>query len=380
MMGLFTYLLAALHLIISILPPSISSRIYATIFGVSMGLGLTISGPIYKSSTTVTLDKLPADVYSQQILSSRSESSRTIVIVHGVASTGHEDPRIVTLARAFAAAQPNSIVVIPYVPQLAEFRLKDGTVNEVREILEAIASDKSLAPTGKLSVASPCISGGFSIVAASYLTVVESMFLVGPHADVEHALKHALDRKGSDDSRYGINSVLAGFYHPPNEVLMRMLAAYCDDDHRRNVDMASNALQPLLDEHPEAAEEFHRLHNDGAYLSEKILEAYNVHREDFEGMSPALRLDYLSTPSYTLVHSKTDEIVPPNESIVLHDALKNRGFSVSCLITGLLNHGDQTPLGLKDIPEILKLIDTFSNFFRQGVIKSSNTCTGKKVR
>lgn len=378
---MFTYVLAVFHLIVSVLPSFVSSRIYATIFGLSMGLDLKISGPIYKTTTTVTSKQRTTDIYSQQILANRSESSRTIVIVHGVASTAHEDPRIVTLAQAFAAAQPNSIVLIPYVPQLAEFRLKDGTVAEILEILQAIADDKMLTPTGKISIASPCISGGFSIVAASYMTVVESMFLVGPHADVENALKHALDRKGNDDSRYGINSVLAGFYHPPNEVLTRMLSAYCDDDHRRNVDIPSDTLQPLLEKYPDEAEEFHRLHNDGSYLTDKILEAYNVHREVFEGMSPVLRLDYLNTPSFTLVHSKTDDIVPPNESVVLRDALKKKkkGVSVSCLITSLLNHGDQTPLSVKDVPEILKLINTFSNFFRQPAPVSSDTCAEKKT-
>lgn len=375
---LASHALTLLHFVLTLLPSVISSRIYATIFALSVGLNITLSGPIHSTTVKLTSKKHPTGVYSQQILSRRSDRSRTVVIIHGVAITAHEDPRIVTLAQAFAAAQPDTIVVVPYIPQLAEVRLKEGTVAEIRDVLEAVTSNRELTPTGTISVASPCISGGFSIVAATYLTTVESLFLIGPHADVENALLHALDRKGNDDSRYGINSVLSSFYYPPNEPLSQMLKAYCTDDHKRNLNIPSDELQPLLEQYPDAAEEYHRLHNDGEFLSDKLRQIYDVHRQIFEGMSPILRLKYLDASSVTLVHSQSDEIVPPNESLVLYNALKDRKeMSVAYLITPLLNHGDQTTLGLKDVPAILKLIDTFSNFFRS-VSRSSNAPSEKK--
>lgn len=365
---ILTLFVTFLHALVSLLPSFISARIQAAIFCASVGLNLTLNHPITVTPVTVTAGKVAAGVYAQRSLSGTPRAGRTIVLVHGVSSTAHEDPRMVDLARALAAAHPDNIVVSPYIAQLAEIRMQNDVVDAIRVIVDDIALNEVLCPSGVVSIVSPCISGGFSMVAASYLDTVDAMLLIGPHSSVKNTLVHATATKGSDDSRYGINSVLASFYHPANEPLSKMLAAYCFDDHKRNIGMPTNELEPLLQQYPEEAKEYTRLHNDGDFLVEKLNAMYDVHREVFDGMSPTLRLEQLNVNSVTLVHSKSDEIVPPNESVVLRDALSGRkDMSVACMITSVLNHGDQTPIGVKDIPEVLKLIGTFSNFFMPSV-------------
>lgn len=313
----------------------------------------------------LTKAKLPASVYS--VSKTLSAKTRTFIVVHGVSWTGHEDPRIVNLAKAIAAACPTNLVVVPYYPPLALCRLGDGVVQMIVDTINATVADPTLCPSGKLSMASPCISAGFSIVATAHTDRVESMLGIGPHSSVKNALDHGLERLGKDDSRYGVNAVLGSFLAPPDAPLTAMLAAYVKDDHCLNLNIESNELTPLLEKYPEEAAIYHRLHNDDKFLTEKLTEVYYKNEGELVAMSPMEKLNEINLQNLVLVHAEKDDIVPPKESVIIRDGFKKRpDVKVWMQITDLLNHGDQKSVGLGDALKILRMIDTFSGFFRPG--------------
>lgn len=369
MSTMLVILMSWLHQLVSILPDVISSRVYATLFALRLGLGLHLSAPILEKDVTLAQGNIPASVYTTH--SKTPKNVRTMLVVHGLSWTAHKDPRIVNLAEALAAASPSHIVVVPYIRQLAVVDLADGPVKAIQQSIEALASNADLCPNGQVSIVSACISAGLSIVATADMAkkgkaIVDSMFLVGAHADVKNVLQHALDRKGRGDCRYGLYAVYSSFLQPKGNGLSKLLAAYCVDDHLINVGQQSNRVGPLLEEYAEEGKEYKRILDDGEYACKRVIELYAENREAIEYMSSVQRLDEMVNLKFvSLVHSKVDEIVPPNESLILHEAWsKNRDMKVSCVITSLLNHGDQEPITLKHLPEIVRMIDCFSTFFR----------------
>lgn len=350
----------AFHRLLSLLPSKIYANIQALFFALNIGLGIPTSPPL--ATQTTSLASLPTNVFSFRPLPARAET-RTIIVIHGLAVSAHDDPRICNLAKAIASSNPNHVVLVPYLAPLAECNLSDDPVDHIHRIMTAAMSDPLLCPSGHISIASACISAGFSLVAATNADV-RAALCIGAHANVRTMLQHAIERKGLDDSRYGINGVLASFWHPRDHPVARMLSAYCSDDHLKPLGKPANALQPLLEEYPEDAKVFKRLYEDGAYLEKCLEETYDRNESAFIKMSPMHCIDRLKCEYVSLVHAKKDDIVPPSESLALQRALEEKGdVKVSCIITSLLNHGDQETPSIGHFSEVLKMISTFSVFF-----------------
>lgn len=371
-----TMILTWMHRLLHYLPTSISSRIYGTLFGLRLGLNLPVSSTIYCKNnqlTSLTGEQIPAFVYTTFTPGlptlSTCKNVRTIIVIHGMSATAHEDPRIVNFAQAFAASSPSNIVVVPYVKPLAVVDLSNDPIGAIRRSIELIANDKQLCPTGVISIASACISGGYSIVAASDLSahiVIDGMFLVGAHADARNVMKDILQRKGKGDSRYALYAILSSYHHPKGGPLSKMLAAYVYDDHMKNVGTQTDQVSPLLNQYPEEAKEYKRITEDGDYACSMLEDLTEQFEKEIDDMSGLAVLDTVNVKLVSLIHSNKDEIVPPSESLILKDAWEKKGgMVVSCMITSLLNHGDQEPLKPSDISEILRMLDCFSTFFRK---------------
>lgn len=330
-----------------------------------LGLELNVAHPRQISTTTLSIDDKPIEAHIVTSATTPPASiNRTVVVIHGLAASAHNDPRILRLAHAIVSGHPFARVVVPYIPALAECQLTDQTVGFIEKVVRVVSENTELSPSGRLSIASPCISAGLSLVAAAKVnTAVHAVLCIGTHALVENVFDHCVEREGRDDSRYAINSVLSSFMEPKGGI-NKLLAAYVEDDHNRNVGRSATALEERMQEYPEEAKEYRRLHDDHAYLKTVMTKVYRENEGIFLAMSPVRYLDELKCESLSLVHAVTDDVVPNSESVVLGNALKDRkDMQVRTCITPLLNHGDQKPPSLSDIPDILKLISTFAGFF-----------------
>lgn len=268
------------------------------------------------------------------------------------------------MAHAIVTAQPHALVLVPYIPSLALCDLDDEPIQLIEDVIRVISADGGLCPSGKLSIASACISAGFSIIAAGNVNnVVHSIYSIGTHADVRNVLDHCIKLEGKGDTRYTIHAVLSSFLKPRGP-LRDLLVAYVYDDHYHNLGRDSNELDRLVAEYPEEAKEYKRMWEDFEYLKGKIIGMFDENKERFLLMSPIVHVDKLKCQSIVLIHAGTDDVVPNTESLVLHEALKANSKTESGLcITPLLNHGDQRALGFADVPLIFKLISTSAAFF-----------------
>lgn len=362
---LFLRFLTVLHSTIAYLPTSISSRIQATLCLLHVGLGLNVSHPlqthtIHLSLTSKNLETIV--VVTKNVPT--TPTTRTVLVIHGLAATGHKDPRIIQLANAIASAQPDAKVLVPYLPPLAECKLADDPVALIEEIIRLVANDHQLCPTGKVDIASACISAGMGLVAGSRVEgAIGSVLCIGTHASAFNVLQHCLEREGKDDSRYAINSVLGSFLEPRGG-LNELLIAYTLDDHYQNIGLPAEELGKKKKQFPEETKLYDRLHDDGEYLKQVIAKVEKEQKDTFRAMSPMECLDDIECENLVLIHAVTDDVVPNSESVVLQQALSKRDdMKIRLCVTPLLNHGDQRAIGLSDIPKIFPLINAFAGFF-----------------
>ncbi|KAI0565162.1 hypothetical protein FGB62_21g432 [Gracilaria domingensis] len=345
-----------LHLFVDYLPSFLSSRLQAALFI------LTLVAPDAAPSKIRSVSYWVADC-NTRIYSSRPlrPSSRTIVVIHGNAPSGSSDPRVIVLARAIASANPNNVVIVPHITSLAQMKLE---YEPIVRIMRSIVRDKSLCKSGTLSFVGPCIPIGLSLIASTIVNASDSFLCVGAHADFHSSKHHMVTRCDQEDSRYALNAMFANFWHPPNEKLEAMFRAYCDDDHYRNVGKKSNILERLMEENKEEAKTFNRLRDDIGFLKEKMDVCHQYHKDTLTRLSPIEYVDRLSCKSVVLIHAQTDDVIPPEQNAVLKQAIDKVGkVSTSAKVTRLLNHGDQQPLSVADIPEVLSLINVLSLFF-----------------
>lgn len=345
-----------LHILVDYLPSVLSSRIQAALFLFTLVAPHNVPSKV--GAVSYWINKYNAKVYSSRPVSRRT---RTIILVHGNAPSGANDFRVVNLARALASANPNHLVVVPHIAPFARMEIK---YEPMIQIIRDISRDKCLSPSGTVSIAGPCIPSGLSLIASTFVHVVDSFFCVGAHANFHACVRHCISTCEQEDSRYAINAMFSNFLHPQDDRVMAMCRAFCDDDHYRNIGKQSNILNSLRKEFPEKAKTFDQLQNDIPFLKEVIDISVDHHKTHLTELSPIEYVDQLNCKSIVLIHAKKDDVVPPEHCMVLKEAIdKTRKIKTSALITTLLNHGDQVPLSIAVLPEILTALNTVSLFF-----------------
>lgn len=357
MPSVFHFFYLTFHQFLAILPVYISSHIYALLFAINLSLELPISPPLKSTATSVL--SLPTTIISNPV---PVENRRTIILFHGFSSSGMNDPRLVSFAHALVAAHPSNFVIIPEIRAFKACDLSENTIPLLRRIILAVAANKTLCPSGYVSLTSPCISGGFALAAAANVPVVHSILTIGAHASFESALYFLMNSDRDGLSLYSSSIMLNSFWNPPNPSLSHLLTAYCTDEHLKNIGCESNLLSAALENYPDEAVLFNRLHTDIPFLKHHLMRLYTSFKAHFAALSPISTMPQLQC-DVTLLHASEDDIVPPSECFLLKEALIRRPRGkLSYMVTSLLNHGDQKALTFADLPEIFQVIHVFSTF------------------
>ncbi|PXF41390.1 hypothetical protein BWQ96_08888 [Gracilariopsis chorda] len=353
---LLSFLSIVLHILIDYLPSFLSSRIQAALFLITLIAPKSV--PSRVGAVSYWINNYNAKVYSSRPV---SRKTRTILLVHGNAPSGANDFRVVNLARALASANPNHLVVVPHIAPFARMEIR---YDPMIQIIQDVSRDKCLSPSGTVSIAGPCIPSGLSLIASTFVNVVDSFLCVGAHANFHACVRHCIKTCEREDSRYAINAMFSTFLYPHDERVKAMCRAFCDDDHYQNIGKQSNILNKLQKDYPEEAKTFNRLQNDMVFLKEVIDTSVDHHKTQLTKLSPIEYVDRLNCKSVVLIHAKKDDVVPPEHCMVLKEAIdKTRKVNTSALVTKLLNHGDQVPLTIAVLPEVLTALNTVSLFF-----------------
>ena len=297
-----------------------------------------------------------------RLFSPASPRGTTLAIFPGVHGGGVDEPRMNALARQFAA---NGLrVLIAPLPELRQYTIRPRSTDDVEDVSLWLASQKDLAPSGRIGLVGVSFSGGLALVAAGRPSLAGKLELVaamGSHGDLPRAMKYLCTGELPDGTTqpphdYGsVIILLAGLHHfvPPEQVepLRHAIVTFLDASSLDVTDPAKSALlfqeaAQLGSDLPEPAHEVMGWvnHRDVKTLGPKLLPF-------LEELGGAAELSPERSPATTapvfLLHGSHDNVIPYTETPLVASYLTARGNTrVTSLLTPLISHANvQRPGG-----------------------------------
>lgn len=283
-----------------------------------------------------------------------------VLCVHGMSVYGYRDVRMLRVAAALAGL--GMTAVVPSYPEIQDLRIVATSVPSIQSDLATLARER---PVGLLSAS---FSGGLSLVAASQpetSALVSSLLIVGTYCHVNSTMQFFLHRKDADP--YGLYIVLMNFLPylgsaDPQLLEALGMAARDDGFHRQQEE---RQLGPFLARCENGTREsFRRLTADPEYRMEvwkRIMEVPEA-RSAIDALDVLRVIDGLKG-ALCLLHGAHDIVIPPEESVLLYDRVRQRGRA-ALTVTSILDHGNvRMHPGVAG--EFFSLLSTVSFFFRE---------------
>ncbi|MGE3844655.1 MAG: hypothetical protein AB7I50_24070 [Vicinamibacterales bacterium] len=284
-----------------------------------------------------------------------NRSNRTIILTAGVHAEGIDEPRLVKLARDFAAT--GITVLTPELPDLLEYRITPRLPDMLEDVVAWAAADTELAPDGQVGLVGISFSGGLSVVAAGRARIARHVAFVvsfGGHGDLGRTLEYLCtgmqpDGQYRQPHDYGVVIILlngADRLVPPADVepLRRAIRVFLQASHVDMVDhtRAQRIFQQAIELEPSLPEPARTLLHyvntrDVAHLGPVLLphvEAVTTDPSMSAERSPA------PTAPVFLLHGSDDNVIPSVESSLLAGSLERRGASVHLLRSSLITHAE----------------------------------------
>lgn len=296
-------------------------------------------------------------------------SCGTIFLINGFSVYGHEDPRIMHLAKAMC--HMGFHVIIPSLHDINNLRINPEVIDEMADCIQHIALDDNLCKKGKLTIVAPSYSAGLALRACSdnrCADKLSSILLIGTYFTIEDCLNFLMRDEAADD--YGRNILLrnflpySAFYQ--KELMPLIDMAISDNGFKKRIP----GLPVLLRRsHPDVLTEWMRIQHDPSYRltilqdARKRFSNYDQWITSFDLVSV---LHSIESPVF-LLHGKNDNVVPSNQSIQLHQALVKLGKKSYLCISPLIDHGD-----IQKSPSTFfhagNIIHFFNCFFRKASV------------
>lgn len=272
-----------------------------------------------------------------------------LVLVHGAAGSGKDDPRLIQFANALARAR--LVVMVPDVPGLRQWQLRPDEALPLSATLRYLQDHRDLNPSGRLGLGAFSVGIGPAVLAASEVPV-DFMLDVGGYYDLPRTLDYlttghysaggaSLEREPNDYGQW----VAAGSYASQlpsahdREVLGAIARLKLETPSAAVADLA-RSLGPqgravyayITNTDPGRAAELR------SELPERVLQdirRLNLARHDLGALQAR----------WVVVHGRDDTIIPYQESEALAAALaaaRGAGWGRRFLLRGLA-HVDRKP-------------------------------------
>lgn len=284
----------------------------------------------------------------------------TLLAVHGMTARGNEDPRIHVLASAFAANGYE--VILPDYSEIRNLTVNPESIHHMEDDLMALSKLDNRGPVGVFSAS---FSGSLAMVAASGKAAgsVKAMLFVGPFGHVMSVVEHLFDAEDRDP--YGFFVVLKNFLPGKSKKVQSL--RHCFEQAALDNGLNRNPRQlpvVLANVSPAVRKEFYRILHDASYrrsIKDRILNHPEIRKI-------AARIDVIQhcpdiQASVTLIHGDRDNVIPPGESRLLYDHLRDHVPARVCL-TPLISHGT-VQYGL-DLPlRVHQVVSSMAFFLKQ---------------
>lgn len=286
----------------------------------------------------------------------------SVLFVHGMTLAGKDDERIVRFAGAL-----QSVGYRTFMPELAGIKqtlIDSADIQTVADVIQQIAGDDTLCPQGKLAVIAPSFSAALAfraVVEPEVARWVGAFLSIGGIAHMENVVSFILSQSHAD--HYATLVILKNYGKDVTGDNPRLQKAFeiavADDWHKKGGKDIDAYLATLSQQEQE---EFNKLVYDPIYRKEKIDIIVANEQEIIEGVNYVPLLENIDFPVY-LLHGKQDNVVPPEESKLVHRQLRYLKKKSTLVLSPFISHGD-TSFKINQVPDMWRIISGFATFFR----------------
>jgi len=341
--------------------------------GTAATFASAFSYPVTKDAPH-TVPTRQGDVPAQFYHPSKNARGRTLLLIPGIHSMGINEPRLAALAHDLAAG--GYLVMTMALPDLMAYSITTKSPDVIEDTVAWMAKQPALATDGKVGIVGISFAGGLSTSAAGRPSIKDHVAFVlsfGGHGDMPRVMKYLAT--GQELPAPGAVT------HPPHDygvaVILYRLAEYgvvppdqvaqLRDGVRTfllasqltlvNMDQANAMFQKARDmatTMPEPSRTYMNDVNDRAVskLGPVLVPFLQQLGADDPGLSPQ-RATPPTAPVF-LLHGDEDTVIPPAESVILGETLRQKGANVRVLLSHIITHAELDRAG--DSYEAWKLI------------------------
>jgi len=247
------------------------------------------------------------------------------------------------------------VVAVP-LPDLRAFQITGRSTDQIEDAIAWMTADRTLAPTGRVTVVGVSFSGGLAIVAAGRPRLanhISTVVSLGGHANLQRTMRYLCTGQLPDGTiptphEYGAAIILLAAVDrvvpaDQSDALRRNVTDFLDASSVASTDTTRaesmlegvRARAALLPE-PSRTLMHEVLTADLASLGPKLLPF-----DDDLGSDAALSPDRSPAPAVPvfLMHGSTDNVIPSSEAPLLADYLRSHGTpGVTMLVSPFLTH------------------------------------------
>lgn len=296
------------------------------------------------SSRESTLLGRPLRTYSPE-----GEPTGHVILAHGMHPLGYDEPRLVSLANAFASS--GLVVHTPDQPFLKSLSLDPATATQLAATAHALAERERTGPMGVLGIS---FAGGLALrAAADDPTAFAFVVPIGAHHNLGRVIQwFAGDAAvGPDGQRvdypphpYGVGLLVNAEperYFPAAEAT-RAGEVLSDVMHQRFAE-AREGLSRLTVDAQRVLQEA-REPGRPTFLRDKLLAQLRDGRAQLDAASPAGHLAGVRIP-VMILHGAEDPIIPPTEAYYLARELPG---DPPTLVSSALRHAETAESSLSE--------------------------------
>lgn len=341
--------------------------------GTAGSFAAAFSYPVTKE-TPHTVPTREGNVPAQFYRPSKNARGRTLLLIPGIHSMGINEPRLAALANDLAAG--GYLVMTLALPDLMAYSITVKSPDVIEDAVAWMAKQPELAADGKVGIVGISFAGGLSTSAAGRPSIKDKVAFVlsfGGHADMPRVMNYLATGKELPAP--------GAVTHPPHDygvaVILYRLAEYgvvpADQVAQLregvrtfllasqltlvNMDQANATFQKARDmatTMPEPSRTYMTYVNDRAVnkLGPVLVPFLQQLGSDDPGLSPQ-RAAPPSAPVF-LLHGDEDTVIPPAESVILGESLRQKGANVRVLLSHIITHAELDRAG--DTYEAWKLI------------------------
>jgi len=287
-----------------------------------------VDGPIAKLRPDPVIERVTFEASGRLIVADlyrppSGDPHPGIVLSHGVAERGKDDPRLVNFADAMARA--GFVALVPQFVNMKDFRVRPSDVGELVASYEYLASRRDVEPE-RVGLFGFSYAGGLSVLAAADPEIADRVrfcFILGGYYDLENVLIYMTT--GMFERGRGWE-----YLRPRNSGRWAFLLNSSDliEDSDDRVLLERLARRKLDDPEADVSDIVSGLGEEGGRAYSLIVnEDPDRARELIEGLSPRVR-QYLSEltlrgrierlrAKLIIGHGRDDDLIPYTESLLL---------------------------------------------------------------